>query len=112
MGLRWRGDRPAGMEAGERIFALWLGRLQRGRYSLCSGLGVAFAPPAGRQLASWTATYQWENIYDYEFLYAGPLFIHHFSHAWIDFAGIRDRFMREKDQRLFRKQPTRHLSAA
>jgi hypothetical protein len=45
----------------------------------------------------WTATYQWENIYDYEFLYAGPHFIHHFSQAWIDFVGIRDRFMCEKD---------------
>jgi len=45
---------------------------------------------------AWTETYQWENIYDYELLYAGPLFIHLFSQAWIDFAGIRDRFMREK----------------
>jgi hypothetical protein len=50
---------------------------------------------------AWTATYQWENIYDYEFLYAGPLFIHHFSHAWIDFDGIRDRFMREKKSDYF-----------
>jgi hypothetical protein len=45
---------------------------------------------------AWTATYQWENVYGYEFLYAGPLFVHQFSHAWIDFRGIRDRFMREK----------------
>ncbi len=45
---------------------------------------------------TWTATYQWENLYGYDFLYAGPLFIHQFSHAWIDFRGIRDRFMREK----------------
>ncbi|MEO5963118.1 MAG: glucoamylase family protein [Thermomonas sp.] len=44
----------------------------------------------------WTHTYQWENIYGYDFLYAGPLFIHQFSHAWIDFRGIRDDFMREK----------------
>ncbi len=44
----------------------------------------------------WTHTYQWENIYGYDFLYAGPLFIHQFSHAWIDFRGIRDGFMREK----------------
>lgn len=49
----------------------------------------------------WTATYQWENIYGYEFLYAGPLFIHLFSHAWIDFRGIRDEFMREKDSDYF-----------
>ena len=45
---------------------------------------------------AWTATYQWEHLYGYDVLYAGPLFIHQFSHAWIDFRGIRDRFMREK----------------
>ena len=45
---------------------------------------------------AWTETYQWESIYGTEFLYAGPLFIHQFSHAWIDFRGIRDEFMREK----------------
>jgi hypothetical protein len=44
----------------------------------------------------WTATYQWENLYGYDFLYGGPLFVHQFSHAWIDFRGIQDRFMREK----------------
>jgi hypothetical protein len=46
--------------------------------------------------SAWTSTYQWESLYGHEFLYAGPLFIHQFSHAWIDFRGIRDRFMREK----------------
>jgi hypothetical protein len=45
---------------------------------------------------AWTATYQWENLYGHDFLYGGPLFVHQFSHAWIDFRGIRDRFMREK----------------
>ena len=45
---------------------------------------------------AWTVTYQWENLYGHDFLYGGPLFIHQFSHAWIDFRGIRDRFMREK----------------
>src|SRR6266851_5072483 len=37
-----------------------------------------------------------ENLYGQDVLYAGPLFVHQFSHAWIDFRGIRDRFMREK----------------
>jgi hypothetical protein len=44
----------------------------------------------------WTATYQWENLYGHDFLYGGPMFVHQFSHAWIDFRGIQDRFMREK----------------
>ena len=45
---------------------------------------------------AWTVTYQWENLYGIDLLVAGPLFVHEFSQAWIDFRGIRDRFMREK----------------
>ena len=65
------------------------------------GLASPSHPLPDDSFAAWTATYQWEDIYDYEFLYAGPLFIHHFSQAWIDFAGIRDRFMREKRSDYF-----------
>lgn len=43
-----------------------------------------------------TRTYRWKKLYGYEFLYAGPLFIHQLSHMWIDFRGIQDEFMREK----------------
>ena len=50
---------------------------------------------------AWTATYQWKNIYGYDVLYGGPLFMHQFSHAWIDFEGIRDAFMREKGSDYF-----------
>jgi hypothetical protein len=45
---------------------------------------------------AWTCTYQWENLYGYDFLFAGPLFVHQFPHAWIDFRGIKDDFMRDK----------------
>ena len=60
------------------------------------GLGSPTHPLAEAAFQAWSVTYQWENLYGYDFLYAGPLFIHQFSHAWIDFRGIRDRFMREK----------------
>ncbi len=50
---------------------------------------------------AWTATYQWENLYHHDYLYAGPLFLHHFSHAWIDFRDIRDSFMGEKRSDYF-----------
>ena len=60
------------------------------------GLGSPTHPLTEQSFPAWTVTYQWENLYGYEFLYAGPLFIHQFSHAWIDFRGIQDRFMREK----------------
>ena len=36
------------------------------------------------------------NLYGHDFRYAGPLFIHQLSHAWIDFRGLQYRFMREK----------------
>jgi hypothetical protein len=53
-------------------------------------------PLPASSYSAWTATYQWESLYGHQFLYAGPLFIHQFSHAWIDFRGMRDEFMREK----------------
>lgn len=65
------------------------------------GLASPSYPLPDDSFGAWTATYQWENIYDYEFLYAGPLFIHHFSQAWIDLDGVRDRFMREKNSDYF-----------
>ncbi|MEO7149011.1 MAG: glucoamylase family protein [Rhodanobacteraceae bacterium] len=58
------------------------------------GMGSPTCPLADGAYQAWTATYQWENLYDIDFLYAGPLFIHQFSHAWIDLRDIRDLFMR------------------
>jgi hypothetical protein len=60
------------------------------------GLGSPTHPLTAGSFPAWTSTYQWENLYGIDHLFAGPLFIHQFSHAWIDFRGIRDRFMREK----------------
>lgn len=60
------------------------------------GLASPTFPLSVDSFTGWTSTYQWETIYGYDFLYAGPLFIHLFSHAWIDFRGIQDEFMREK----------------
>ena len=64
-------------------------------------LGSPTHPISADCYPAWTATYQWENLYDNDFLFAGPLFEHQFSHAWIDFRGIRDRFMREKRSDYF-----------
>jgi hypothetical protein len=66
-------------------------------------LGLASPTHAlpGHSYINWTETYQWEDIYDTKLLYAGPLFIHHYSQAWIDFSGIRDKFMHEKKSDYF-----------
>ena len=45
---------------------------------------------------AWTSTFKWRRLYGRDVLYAGPLFIHQFSHIWIDTRGIRDKFMTSK----------------
>ena len=47
-----------------------------------------------------THTYKWKRIYGHDVLYAGPLFIHQFSHLWIDFRGIQDAAMRAQSAHL------------
>ncbi len=61
------------------------------------GLGSPTHPLPETSYSAWCATYKWEHIYGQEYLYAGPLFVHQFSHIWVDFRGIQDAFMREKD---------------
>jgi hypothetical protein len=63
-------------------------------YALALGSPTFPIPP--ESYAAWTSTYKWKKIYGHEFLYAGPLFIHQLSHAWIDFRGLQDEYMRGK----------------
>ena len=60
------------------------------------GMASPTHPLSENSYEKWTSTYQWENLYGYDFLYAGPLFIHQFSQAWLDLKNLQDRFMREK----------------
>ena len=64
-------------------------------------LGSATHPIPPESYTAWCRTYQWKRLYDIDVLYAGPLFTHQLSHLWCDFAGIRDRFMREHDSDYF-----------
>lgn len=59
-------------------------------------LGSPTYPIPKEDYLAWTSTYEWKNIYGHEFLYGGSLFIHQYSHIWIDFRGIQDAFMRSK----------------
>src|SRR5262249_15517347 len=51
---------------------------------------------AAESYAAYTSTYSWKNIYGYQFLYAGPLFTHQYSHTWIDFRGLQDEYLRAR----------------
>ena len=50
---------------------------------------------------AWTASFNWRHLYGEDVLYAGPLFIHQFSHIWLDLRGIRDKFMTTKKTDYF-----------
>ncbi len=60
------------------------------------GLASPTFPLPEDSYRAWTRTYKWKELYGHEFLYAGPLFIHHLSHMWIDFRGIQDEYMSSK----------------
>jgi hypothetical protein len=65
------------------------------------GLGSPTHPLSPESYSAWTSTYRWKKIYGHEFLYGGPLFMHQLSHAWIDFRGIQDAFMRSHSSDYF-----------
>jgi hypothetical protein len=50
---------------------------------------------------AWMSTFRWRRLYGRDVLYAGPLFIHQFSHIWIDTRSIRDAFMAAKNTDYF-----------
>ena len=59
-------------------------------------LGSPTHPIPEASYAAWLETYDWRTLYGIEHVYAGPLFIHQLSHAWVDFRGIEDDFVRER----------------
>jgi hypothetical protein len=65
------------------------------------GIGSPTHPLALTSFKGWTSTYQWQDLLGHNVLYSGPLFTHLFSHAWIDYRGIQDEFMREKRSDYF-----------
>lgn len=64
-------------------------------------LGSETHPIEAKAYEAWASTYRWERIYGRCQLYGGPLFLDQFSHAWIDFDGIRDSYMRMQDSDYF-----------
>ena len=60
------------------------------------GLGSPTHPLPAESYTAWTSTYEWKTIYDHELLYGGPLFIHQYSHIWLDMRDIQDAFARDK----------------
>jgi hypothetical protein len=64
-------------------------------------LGSPTHPIAPRAWEEYTRSYRWESFYGPAHVNFGPLFGHQYSHVWIDFRGIQDRYMRSKGSDYF-----------
>ena len=73
-----------------------------------SGLGSPTHSFTPESFTAYTESYEWRKIYGRELLYSGPMFTHQLSHMWIDFRGIRDKFMRVHDSDYF--ENSRHAT--
>jgi hypothetical protein len=60
------------------------------------GLGSPTRPLPTESYTAWASTYEWKEVYGQEFLFGGPLFIHQYSHIWLDFRAIQDAFARNR----------------
>jgi hypothetical protein len=62
-------------------------------------LGSPTRPVAAEAYDAWLSTYDaqsWGESYGQTFLRFPPMFGHQFTHCWVDFRGIRDRYMAGK----------------
>jgi len=66
------------------------------------GMSSPSHPLPATSFESWTLSYQWEHLLGQDVLFSGPLFTHLFSHAWIDYRGIQDEFMRNEGSDYFK----------
>lgn len=60
-------------------------------YILALGSPTHSVPPSVWDV--WTSTYVWAEHYGQELVNFMPLFGHQYTHAWIDFRGIKDAYM-------------------
>lgn len=59
-------------------------------------IGSPTHPVGPETWEGWVKGYRWGTFEGQEHLGFAPMFGHHYSHAWIDFRGIQDAYMREK----------------
>lgn len=59
-------------------------------------LGSPTHPVGADVWPAWTQSYEWANFQGQEHVNFDPLFGHQYSHIWIDFRGIQDKYMKAK----------------
>ena len=64
-------------------------------------LGSPTFPVDGAAWQAWTSSYSWGRHYGHAFVVFPPLFGHQYSHIWVDFRGLRDDYMQDKELDYF-----------
>lgn len=59
-------------------------------------LGSPTHPVGADVWPDWTKSYDWATFHGQQHVNFDPLFGHQYSHVWIDFRGIRDKYMQSK----------------
>jgi hypothetical protein len=73
----------------------WIG-YDEGMILYLLAMGSPTFPLPASSWREWTRNYRWETHYGHSFVVFPPLFGHQYSHAWVDFRGIADAYMRER----------------
>lgn len=73
-------------------------------------LGSPSHPAAPEAWERYTETYQWVDFYGYEHVNASPLFLHQYSHMFVDFRKIQDEYMRGRGIDYFENSARATLS--
>ncbi len=73
-------------------------------------LGSPTHPVGKDSWDEWTSAYKWGEFHGFEQLGFPPLFGHQYSHVWVDFRGIQDDAMRERDMDYFENSRRATLS--
>jgi hypothetical protein len=110
----WMMDEKTTMSMGWKpeagfIEASWKG-YNEAMILLIMALGSPTYPISDNSWDVWTSTYLWEDFEGHEHVNFGPLFGHQYSHAFIDFRGIQDDYMRKKNIDYFENSRRATLS--
>jgi hypothetical protein len=75
-------------------------------------LGSPTFPGDSLAWQTFTTTYKWGTFYGQAHVNFAPLFGHQYSHVWIDFRGIRDAYMRDRESTTSRTHAEPRLPSA
>jgi hypothetical protein len=87
-------------ESGFTTFGNWIG-YNEGMLIYVLGLGTATNPLPASAWSRWTSGYNWTTVYGQTLVQYPSLFVHQYSHCWIDFRHIADAYMNSHNSSYF-----------